>query len=199
MSRFSVLKSSSEYFPTFFDSSGQSARLPDGVISQEEKRVLADMVRHRYDGQREYGVVRMPNNDTIAMGHVINGICAGAVRNRRQSLVLWNKNTEDPVDNLFAATISGTLTRTGLEAKNDPSRSYFGPGGYWEPNYMCPERYQKIAADKSNASDAQILGDVDGFLLGYKMKEWIRKGVRLGQLLRMYYSSGVCYDRSFVE
>lgn len=178
---------------------GQSAVLPDGVLSQEEKRVLTDMVKHRYDGQREYGVVLAPNNETIAIGHVVNGICAGAAHNRRQSLVAWYKDAEDPVDNLFAATISGTLARTGLEAKNDPSRVYFGPGGSWQPNHLCPERYQKSAAVKSNASDAQIRGDADGFLLGSKMKEWTRKGVRLGQLLRMYYSSGVCYDRSFVE
>ena len=157
------------------------------------------MVKHRFEGQREYGVIRAPNNDTIAIGHVIYGICAGAARNTRQSLVAWDKDAEDPVDNLFSATISGTLTRTGLEAKNDPSRAYFGPGGSWNSSSLCPARYLKSAAIKSNASDAQILGDVDGFLLGYKLKEWISKGVRLGQLLRMYYSSGVCYDPSFVE
>jgi hypothetical protein len=179
---------------------GSSEPLPDNVLTTEEKKVLTYMVKHSYVGPQERGVVRTPNNDTIAMGHVINGICAGVSRNKMQSLAQWNPNAEDPVDNLFAATISGTLARTGLDMKNDKGRALFGPGGSWIPNDMCPERYMnKGAAVISSASDAQILGDVDGFLLGYKLQEWNRKGVRLGQLLRMYYSNGVCYDRSFVE
>ena len=54
----------------------------------------------------------------------------------------------------------------------------------------CPEDYQLNQGRVSKATDAQILGDIDGFLLGYGVPAWKDKGVRLGQLLRMYYGSG---------
>lgn len=156
------------------------------------------MVRHRYFGPIETGVVHTPGNNTIAMGHVIVGICAGTRRNTRMSLGGWVSNPGDPVDNLFAATIAGTIVRTGLESMNDLSKVPFGPGGSWKHNDLCPQYYLKNAGAFSSASDAQLLGDIDGFILGSTIKLWVKRGVRLGQLLRMYYSSGICYDTSYV-
>ncbi|KAK3726322.1 hypothetical protein QZH41_012746 [Actinostola sp. cb2023] len=73
------------------------------------------MINHRYVGPIEAGVVRTPSIDTVAMGHVITGICAGIRRNRRLSLAAWNNNAEDPVDNLYAATIADlTILAVGV-------------------------------------------------------------------------------------
>ena len=153
------------------------------------------MIAHRYDGSREIGVVLTPSGKTIATGHVINGICAGLVRDKQISLVKWSPGAENEVDNLYAATISRDLAQAILKKKNDPSLPYFGPSGSWDDT-KCPERYSRSSSVSTGASDAELLGDIDGFLLGYHLAPWVRKGVRLGQLFRMYYSIGICYDMS---
>lgn len=179
--------------------SGPAHSIPDNVLSLQEKQDLSAMLRHRYFGQIEAGVVQIPGNDAISMGHVILGICAGTRRNTRLSLEGWVTKPGDPVDNLFAATIAGTVVRTGLDSMNDQSKVPFGPGGSWKPSNTCPQYYLKHSGAFSSASDAQLLGDMDGFILGASINTWVRKGVRLGQLLRMYYSSGICYDISYVQ
>lgn len=173
-------------------------QLPVGILTNAEKGILKDMVAHRYVGSSEVGVVRLPTGETIAMGYVINGICAGLNRYTELSLESWSPGATRKVDNLYAATLAKDLAETALAKKNNPGNSYFGPGGSWNSD-ECPATYTRSSGIDSKASDAELLGDVDGLLLGYNVPRWARKGVRLGQLLRMYYSTGVCYDESFVS
>jgi hypothetical protein len=179
----------------YFSVTGTAVPLPAGILSRKEKDVLTKMVAHRYDGSRELGVVRTPAGETIAIGHVINGICAGLSRDKQVSLAQWSPGANKKVDNLYGATISRDLAEALLAKKNDPSLSYFGPGGSWDSS-KCPSRYTRSSGGNLKASNAELLGDVDGFLLGYYLPQWVRRGVRLGQLFRMYYSTGICYDMS---
>ncbi|EDO29847.1 predicted protein [Nematostella vectensis] len=174
---------------------GTSTPLPVGVLTTEERNALVKMTKHQFNGLVEEGVVRI-GNDTIAMGPVILGIIAGISRKSRVYLDTWSSDAEDPVDNLFTSTIAGDLARTGLRKANDANRALFGPGGTWN-SLPCSSTYTVTTSQISDASDALLLGDVDGFLLGYGVSKWAKKGVRLGQLLRMYYSNGVCYDETF--
>lgn len=178
---------------------GTALSLPADILTKNEQNILKDMVAHRYDGSRELGVVRLPSGETIAMGHVVNGICAGLNRYTELSLESWAPGASKKVDNLYAATLARDLADTTLAKKNNPANAYYGPGGSWDSN-ECPSTYTRSSnVITSKASDAQLLGDIDGLLLGYAVPQWARKKVRLGQLLRMYYSTGVCYDDSFAS
>ena len=172
---------------------GQADPLPGGVLNSEEKRVLTNMVEYSFDGSsnREKGVVLTPDGETIAMGRVITGICAGLARDKSLSLKKWTSGAPLRVDNLFAATIAYDLAQSALVNKNAGTSTLFGPSGVWSPNATCPAMYYLHNGYVSKATDAEILGDIDGFLLGYDLPSWESRGVRLGQLLRMYYGSGI--------
>ncbi|XP_031550155.1 uncharacterized protein LOC116287609 [Actinia tenebrosa] len=170
---------------------GNADSLPTGVLTSEEERVLNNMVVHRYVWSRELGVVKTPTGN-VAMGHVMTGICAGA---SRKSILIAGVS----IDNLYAATISGDLGQTALHKQIDQSRLLFGPGGSWSPNESCPHTFNAPSSQTSEATNAELLGDIDGFLLGYNIPYYVSKKVRLGQLLRMYYTGGVLYDTSFVS
>lgn len=171
---------------------GQSDPLPAGVLKSEEKRVLTNMVQYSYDdnSKQEMGVVLTPDGETIAMGRVMMGICAGLNRDKTLSLRQWTAGAPLRVDNLFTATIAYNLARSALYKENGDTSTLFGPSGYWNPNTECPASYH-LNGTMSKATDAEILGDIDGFLLGHGISKWKKKGVRLGQLLRMYYGSGI--------
>ena len=155
------------------------------------------MVAHGYDGTREKGVIRTPRGDTIALGHVITGICAGLNRDTELSLAQWFADSPQTIDNLFVATISGDLGQTGLKKKNGDQAEYLGPGGTWFTE-ECPSRFNRAEVDEATeATDAEILGDIDGLVLGHGVQAWASRGARLSQLFKMYYGDGVLYDQTF--
>lgn len=176
---------------------GKSDPLPAGILNSEEKRVLTNMVTYSYDvsSKRQMGVVLTHDRETIAMGRVMMGICAGLNRDKSLSLKNWTPGAPLRVDNLFTATIAYTLGRSALFKDNGDASILFGPSGAWSPD-ECPAQYL-LAGTMSKATDAEILGDIDGFLLGYGIPEWTKeKGLRLGQLLRMYYGSGIAAEHT---
>ncbi|KAL9984710.1 hypothetical protein ACROYT_G007036 [Oculina patagonica] len=179
---------------------GQSNPLPAGILNSEEKRVLTNMVEYSYDSNssQEMSVVLTPEGETIAMGRVMMGICAGLNRDDSLSLTKWTAGAPLRVDNLFTATIAYNLGRSALYKDNGDTSTLFGPSGVWSPDTECPAQY-RLAGTVSKATDAEILGDIDGFLLGHGIPKWKKKGVRLGQLLRMYYGSGILYDTSYAR
>ena len=171
---------------------GTSDLPPDDILNVEEKRVLTNMIKHSFDDttRQELGIVITPDDATVAMGRVITGICAGLNRDKSLSLKTWTSGATQSVDNLYAATIAYDLGESSLSYQNGSISVLFGPSGSWSPNTECPEVY-RLNMSWSQATDAEILGDIDGFLLGYDVPLWENRGVRLGQLLRMYYGSGI--------
>lgn len=180
---------------------GQADPLPGTVLISEEKRILRQMVTYELDEltNQEKGVVFTTDRETIAMGRVATGICAGLVRDNSVSLQTWAPGSPYVVDNLFAATIAYDLTISALFSKNAGKTTFFGPSGMWSPDNDCPARYRLSDPDITKATNALILGGIDGFLLGHGLPSWENKGVRLGQLLRMYYGSGILYDTSYAR
>lgn len=171
---------------------GKADPLPDPILNSEERRVLKNMVVNSYSDQssRQEGVVLTSDRETISMGRVLLGICAGLNRDKSLSLRAWTSGAPLPVDNLFTATIAYSLGRSALYKANGDTSDLFGPSGSWSPKTECPASYS-LTNTASKATDAELLGDVDGFLLGHGIPQWKKKGVRLGQLLRMYYGSGI--------
>ncbi|KAJ7337926.1 hypothetical protein OS493_008085 [Desmophyllum pertusum] len=95
---------------------GKSDPLPAGILNSEEKRVLTNMVTYSYDvnSKRQMGVVLTHDRETIAMGRVMMGICAGLNRDKSLSLKNWTPGAPLRVDNLFTTTIAYTLGRSAL-------------------------------------------------------------------------------------
>lgn len=132
-------------------------------------------------GQKEQGVVHTPFGD-VAMGRVITGICAGINRNPKLVLSQIYSITTKHMDNLYTATIAGDLGLTTLAHKMNPSLPLLGPGGTWSPNNQCPQTFNADNPTPSKATDAQIIGGIDGFLLGSMLPRWSKRGVRLGKI-----------------
>jgi len=162
--------------------------LPDWILTSYERGVLTGMVRHKQYGNYELGVVKTPFGE-VAMGRVITGICAGIDRNKNMSFYFSSEH----MDNLYAATVAGDL---GLLTLWNPYPPYYlsPSSGYWYPNTQCPKNFSLYSTPSYNTSLAKIRGTIDGFLLGYKLSEWNKAEIRLGQLLRMYYHHGIVYD-----
>lgn len=176
-----------------------SEDLPEGILTTDEKKFLRGMLVHGFSGQQEQGVVNTPHGD-VAMGRVITGICAGMNRKDLILKEIYGLSSKH-IDNLYAATIAGDIAQTGLMNKigGKTTPPLFGPGGTWSPNKECPEVLTILTSTYSAAAtDAKILGGMDGFLMGLKILEWWSVGnVRLGQVLRMYYHDGVTYDKNY--
>ena len=172
---------------------GKADPLPKTALISEEKRILTRMVTHSINDRsnEEQGVVLTADNETIAIGPIMTGLCAGLMRDNSVSLQNWAPGSLYVVDNLFAAAIASDLALSALFGKNARKTTLFGPSGSWSPYQECPERYFLNGGEVTKATDALILGGVDGFILGQGLPRWESKGVRLGQLLRMYYGSGM--------
>ena len=172
---------------------GKADPLPKTALIYEEKRILTRMVTHSINDRsnEEQGVVLTADNETIAIGPLMTGLCAGLMRDNSVSLRKWATGSPYVVDNLFAATIASDLALSALFRKNAAKTALFGPSGNWSPDQECPVRYLLNGGEVTKATDALILGGVDGLILGQGLPRWESKGVRLGQLLRMYYGSGV--------
>lgn len=180
---------------------GKADPLPGTALINEEKRILTTMVTYSFIDHynEEQGVVLTADNETIAIGRIMTGLCAGLMRDNSVSLKTWAPGSPYIVDNLFAATIAYDLARSALFSKNAGKTSRFGPSGSWSADQECPANYFLNGGEVTNATDALILGGVDGFILGQGLPKWESKGVRLGQILRMYYGSGILYDTSYAS
>ena len=176
---------------------GKADPLPGTALIYEEKRILTTMVTYSIIDHynEEQGVVLTADNETIAIGRIMTGLCAGLMRDNGASLKTWAPGSPYIVDNLFAATIAYDLARSALFSKNAGKTSRFGPSGSWSADQECPANYFLNGGEVTNATDALILGGVDGFILGQGLPRWESKGVRLGQILRMYYGSGMSHNQ----
>ena len=175
---------------------GKADPLPGTALISEEKRILKTMVTYSIKDRsnEEQGVVLTADNGTIAIGPIMTGLCAGLMRDNSVSLKKWAPGSPYIVDNLFAATIAFDLAGSALSSKNAGKSSLFGPSGHWSADQECPASYLLDGSEVTKATNALILGGVDGFILGQGLPRWESKRVRLGQILRMYYGSGMSYN-----
>lgn len=181
---------------------GNFQEIPKSVISQDELERLGIMVQHHYSYNnyrsnfQEDGVILTDQGDAVAVGRVILGICAGLARNERLVIDAVPTDERKAIDNLYAATVAGDIARSAFLVEKMHRSDLFGSSGNWIPNTQCPALYVMRNVGPE-VSAAVALGDIDGFLLGSKVSQWAKRGVRLGQLLKMYYGKGVLYDLSF--
>ena len=158
---------------------------------------LMNMIQHKFHFQRgkkssESGVA-LTRDGTVALGHVMAGIdCGGYNRDTSLSLAEWYggakfyTSTSSDLDNLFVSTISGDMGQTALAHYSDKTEyDLFGPKGKWD-NPSCPRVYKTKSRD-TRMTDAEALGDIDGFVLGYIVSKIKDKTMKLSDILSKYY------------
>lgn len=151
-----------------------------GKLSQEDLNALAAMIGH--NGNREdseKGILKDNGGDYLAMGHVLTGISAGINHNPETDL---RKSTGErigrffgageTVDNLYATTISGDLGQS-VATLNDKGA----------------DENTRFIGEGTEATDAELLGDVDGFNIGKALSGQKENPEKLSALLAEYYAS----------
>ena len=158
---------------------------------------LMNMIQHKFHYQRgkkssESGVA-LTRDGTVALGHVMAGIdCGGYHRDTGITIAEWYggatffNSTSTHLDNLFVSTISGDIGQTALAYYSDETEySLFGPKGKWD-NPSCPRVYKTKSKD-TRMTDAEALGDIDGFVLGSVIGKMKDNTMKLSDILSKYY------------
>ena len=160
-------------------------------LTNAETDLLKTMIGHDSNSATglEKGVL-LANAGSVAVGHVITGIdCGGFNRDTHVTTAGAIGLTSD-IDNLFQATISGDIGQTTLLHYAYPKRfPLLGPSGNWDST-TCPRVYTMHPKAASELTDAEILGDMDGAILGTIIPSI--KDKPMSEILHQYYeSSGI--------
>lgn len=150
----------------------------------------------------EDGLVRTPWG-TVSAGTLIAGVATGLQQqtinlNTLLSLATQRRGrtqsqtTASSIDNRWAATLAGdlaevTLVQVPLSSGNVAS---VGATGGWNDTVL-PHWYFLTQRNNLEATDAEIRGGLDGLIIAMNVAQWKTQasGLKLSQLLRMYYSS----------
>ena len=159
--------------------------------------VLRELVSHGFspsDRRRELGVIEA-GGDTVAIGHVLAGIHAGIDRNSH----IAQKVTYYKADTLYGATVAGSLARAAVNremtSKKAQTSDTMGATGTWDRS-KCPVIKYKLKKNIKTAQHttrAELLGGIDGFVLGERLSAWSNSdpGLKLSHVLELYYSTGI--------
>lgn len=93
------------------------------------------------------------------------------------------------IDNRWAATLAGNLAEVALLQGPLNRDMSVGSVGGWNSSTV-PHWYFLARRERTEMTDAQIRGGIDGLLLAQGITEWRQQAsdLRLSQLLDMYYS-----------
>jgi hypothetical protein len=129
---------------------------------------LRGMTRHRVSSGVETGIVKDPLGYEVAAGHVLTGLSGGVYRNRSVDITpAYSLTAGERMDNLYAVTISGDLGQVAVFVnEKKQTKPYLGIHG--------------------DATHAELVGDIDGFLLG-NVEPLGGSGKRLSEILITYY------------
>ena len=160
-------------------------------LESKDIDLLKAMLEHKTNSSTgiEAGVL-LAKDGTVAVAHVITGIdCGGFHRDTQLTTAAIAGLTSD-IDNLFQTTISGDLGQTTLQHyAYEDEYPLLGPSGNWDST-VCPRVYTLYPKAASELTDAEILGDMDGAILGTIIPSM--KDKPLSEILHEYYEgSGI--------
>ena len=142
--------------------------------------VLREMVTHGFspsEPRRELGVIEA-GGDVVAIGHVLAGIYVGS-----------NRNT---ANTLYGATVAGSLAQVVVNRATQKTSDTMGATGTWDRS-RCPPKYllKKSIKSGQHTTRAELLGDIDGFVLGHRVTDWLKTdpGLKLSTALERYYGT----------
>ncbi|BET01331.1 Hypothetical protein NTJ_14147 [Nesidiocoris tenuis] len=151
----------------------------------------------------EMGVVQT-DFGTVSLNHVLLGIATSLQRmdvsqeqlmdgRRRNTRIMFSG--DKIINNFWASTIAGDMAELlvmQLPVSNSPK---FGPGGKWNDSVLPVFFYQNtnydgVLRDYWDDTDAEILGGIDGLMVGDQALAWtsITWTLRLSQIMEMFYS-----------
>ncbi|XP_017779198.1 PREDICTED: uncharacterized protein LOC108564608, partial [Nicrophorus vespilloides] len=142
---------------------------------------------------------------SISGGHLITGLASalqkekltlGRLMDNIQANDTFSASTRNQIiDNVLFSTIVGDLAEVLIRQGVDP---VIGVVGNWNDTLLPRLHYLEV--DAWDMSGAELLAGIDAILLADRVKDWldILEGIRLSQLIDMYYSDrGVAFDRSY--
>jgi hypothetical protein len=141
---------------------------PHGALTQTDLDQLKKWTAHDLKGGVEEGILEDPDGNKVAAGHVLTGLSAGVYRDRSIDLTpVYAVAVGEKVDNLYAATISGDLGQVAIFVlQGKQAKPYMGSHG--------------------DATEAEVMGDIDGWLLGDTQPKG-GSGKALSETLLGYY------------
>ena len=180
----------SSYFGVMLDVDDHGHEYQDGFAWY----VLREMITHGfspYYKRRELGVIEA-GGDVVAIGHVLAGIHAGTDRNTH----IAQKLKYYKADTLYGATVAGNLAQAAVNRyeTNKKTKNTMGGAGTWDRS-SCPPKYKLWKSIKSSqhTTRAELLGDIDGFVLGEQLPVWLHGDptLKLSTVLESYYGTGI--------
>jgi|GEM_PF-3880528 len=132
-------------------------------LTQEDIDSLQSMVEHGGNNENdERGIAKDNGGDYVAMGHVLTGVTAVINRDKKTDLTSGFMESAggllgvgEYVDNLYASTIAGDLGQSATMINNQKG----------------VDANTKMIGDGTEATSAELFGDVDGFNIGHQETE----------------------------
>jgi hypothetical protein len=153
------------------------------VIDNKDIIKLGGMLVHsNVDQKYETGVVKDDTNQNLALSHVLTGIGAGLSRRK--------VSPSELVDGFLPAL--GDLATAGSDIDNLYTETLAGDLGQSAVLYNAGEQDMLVGPD-TEATDAELVGDIDGFIIGSELssttlKDEFKSGeLKLSTLLESYY------------
>lgn len=155
----------------------------------------------------ENGVIRT-NWGSVSAGPLLAGIAAGLVQQNvpTRELLMLSKSTRNnrltrqqlSIDNRFAATLAGNLAEVALLQGPISREMSVGSSGGWNSSTV-PHWYFLLRRERTEMTDAQIRGGIDGLIIAKRIAEWRQQAseLRLSQLLDWYYSLTGAFSPEF--
>jgi len=155
---------------------------PHGALTQTDLDQLENWTSHGKKAGKEVGILEDPAGNKLAAGHVLTGLSAGVYRDRSLD------PTPAPVlpfgervDNLYATTVAGDLGQVAIFVlRGKQAKPYIGSHG--------------------DATEAELIGDIDGWLLGEAEPKG-GSGKALSETLLGYYfgCKAARFDKRYSE
>lgn len=159
----------------------ETKQVKEQSLSETDRQSIAQFVHHTGNTKgKEGGIAVDCHGYDLAVGHVITGICGGLYRNKNLDISAALHSSlritafGEKIDNLYATTIAGDL----------------GQSATW----INEGKQKNLIGDGTGATHAELVGDIDGFILGEMFAYSLRsKTKKLSALLEEYYC---CNDLS---
>ncbi|XP_015126293.1 uncharacterized protein LOC107047901 isoform X2 [Diachasma alloeum] len=106
--------------------------------------------------------------------------------------------SDTKLDNVWTSTVAGDLAEMAVhQGPSVGNRMLLGATGFWNSS-IRPQIFYLLGKDGSfDATRAEIVGAIDGFIIAKHLKHWTSNftTLRLSELLSMYYSrKGITFD-----
>ncbi|KAL1122400.1 hypothetical protein AAG570_003804 [Ranatra chinensis] len=169
-----------------------------------------DSRRKRSSCPMEKGVIRTKRYGDVSGGRLLAAVATALAPQQVLQKVMLGTSSQDYleeelparmaqggdlVDNKWAATLAGDLAELIVLQAPFTHNLQLGPGGDWNDTviptqYFMRADFTTIAKGFWQATDAEIIGSIDGLVLASEAEKWseISGSLRLSQLLEMYYS-----------